>query len=541
MARQQIELGINTTYSGEGFKKLNAALKQSSGQVTRVSSSVSNVMDKLGGLDGAAGKTVGAIGKLAGSFAHGGVFGVAMGLASTAVGFLVGKFNEAKETARKFADVMRNEVAAAFGDIEAKSKKMMDALEKSNRAISAGAARANAAVSRDAGTRISNLRTSTAEATRNAPESFRKGLEAQERLEAATIRADAEVKKAENSAEALRKIAENSAKAKADADAAVVKAEEEEASVRQKATEYLLKRRKAEDAIMNAMSGYGDTIRDQKVVFKETAKARLKLKELEEQYAGDIKLLKDASEKVASVRALAKAADEKLNDANARLNDATDDLSAAQKKRAADISTATQALNDFQAAEKKSWAEFLEAQKKRLKDAEDAHAAEMKELSDKEADAKKRRDAEDKILKMREDGAKKIAEIDAQIAEAKKEAVRLEENAKRARGVGFGDWQRGERNRAREERTNKGRQQRRMDRDFKELERLERMNPRAMSEFDKKKLGKLREWKADQNPKNNPALNAQKNLEQKRDRLQREQATAIKQIRDALVGGGLNI
>lgn len=80
-----------------------------------------------------------------------------------------------------------------------------------------------------------------------------------------------------------------------------------------------------------------------------------------------------------------------------------------------------------------------------MKAEEDAKIAALKQVERNRMNAQK--DA------VRQAGAKTLRDIDNQIQQAQNEAQVLEENAQRARGgKTFGEWQRGERDLAREQR-----------------------------------------------------------------------------------------
>jgi len=177
---------------------------------------------------------------------------------------------------------------------------------------------------------------------------------------------------------------------------------------------------------------------------------------------------------------------------------------------------------------------LLEAEEKK-KEAAKAEADQkfidaLREDKLKEESEKRRLAAEKAIQKIREDGEKKSKEIDDQIVSARKEAARLEENAARARGVSFGDWMRGERDRARDDRTAKGMATKRMASVDREIDRLSNMNPKLMTKGQKERLAKLLEWKADQDPKNNPAQKKVDELQKEKDKLLKDQKDLLASI-----------
>lgn len=152
-----------------------------------------------------------------------------------------------------------------------------------------------------------------------------------------------------------------------------------------------------------------------------------------------------------------------------------------------------------------------------------------KELAEAEAEAR--------LEAMREEGERKAGEI----RKAYAEADAWEANAQGARGVGFGDWARGERDRARDERDRarderaEARKQANRERGVDdEIARIEAISPRARSKWHRNRLAQLKGWKAAQDPDNNPALDEADALEKKREKLLEEQNAKLDKIAELL-------
>jgi len=179
---------------------------------------------------------------------------------------------------------------------------------------------------------------------------------------------------------------------------------------------------------------------------------------------------------------------------------------------------------------KKLVAEYKKA--KALKDEETEQTMEKMRREDailEEQTRKKTRleKAQGEVRKKYADAVKKIED---EIARKKEESARLEANALRARGVSFGDWMKDERNRARDKRTSDRQQAIRESSVDAEIARLEKTNPRTRTAWQNNRLAKLKEWKADQNPNNNPAEKDLKALADKRDKLVEEQNQKLERI-----------
>ena len=97
MASNNIELNIGSKFDGEGFNKLNTALRSSSGNVSRVSGAVGNMLTNMDGLDGSIGKVIRSAGGLIGGLLSMGVWGVAIGAVTKFIGWMESMRNQAKE------------------------------------------------------------------------------------------------------------------------------------------------------------------------------------------------------------------------------------------------------------------------------------------------------------------------------------------------------------------------------------------------------------------------------------------------------------
>ncbi len=167
-----------------------------------------------------------------------------------------------------------------------------------------------------------------------------------------------------------------------------------------------------------------------------------------------------------------------------------------------------------------------------------------KELAEAEAEARleaMREEGERKAGEIRKAYAEAIARVEAQIAAKRAEADAWEANAQGARGVGFGDWARGERDRARDERDRarderaEARKQANRERGVDdEIARIEAISPRARSKWHRNRLAQLKGWKAAQDPDNNPALDEADALEKKREKLLEEQNAKLDKIAELL-------
>lgn len=182
----------------------------------------------------------------------------------------------------------------------------------------------------------------------------------------------------------------------------------------------------------------------------------------------------------------------------------------------------------------------------------DAKAAKEAEAAEQEAklDAMRREDfAREEQQKKREQGEKKIADIrkaaadavqkiEEKIAAAKKAGEEWGKNAERARGKNFGDWQRGERDLAKEQRTAERKQSNRERNVDAEIEKIAKTSPMARSKWAKDRLRKLRQWKEFQNDANNPG-NAVNDLEKQKQAILDKSEKHLAAIENAMKNMGL--
>jgi len=132
----------------------------------------------------------------------------------------------------------------------------------------------------------------------------------------------------------------------------------------------------------------------------------------------------------------------------------------------------------------------------------------------------------------------RMAQLEKEHKKAMEEAAKLEENAKRARGgKTFGEWQRGERELANDQRKADIRQKNVIDHAQQELARLEanaRRGRAFTNKHDLERMAKLREFILNQDPNNNPALKKAQQLEADKLKAAQESAKKLEDIKKKL-------
>lgn len=151
MAKNNIELSIGSTFDGEGFTKLNTALKTSGGNIRRVSGSVGRMLGQFEGMPGTLGKATRAVGGLLGGLMQFGPVGLTVAAAVGAFKLIIGPLQKIQEETKQLKenlDRMNNAWKTAEGRAAAFQKRVQmwkDAeAERDEKAKEAAAARKRA-------------------------------------------------------------------------------------------------------------------------------------------------------------------------------------------------------------------------------------------------------------------------------------------------------------------------------------------------------------------------------------------------------------
>lgn len=156
------------------------------------------------------------------------------------------------------------------------------------------------------------------------------------------------------------------------------------------------------------------------------------------------------------------------------------------------------------------------------------------ELKAKRADLEKKIAAsEEKAQSVRE----RIAGIDKRIADARERGDKWEKEAQGGRGMIFKDWQRQQREKARQERDERTRwHQDSVDQNReKRIQEFARKHGwRNVSRADQDWMRQREEWKKLQDPKNNPGIKELAKLEEEKKKLASDQLSEMKKLRDDL-------
>ena len=116
MAESKITLTLGGKYTaGDAFSKWNTDVKDVEKSTKDMTDAARKSAGALVGLfEGELNGTIKTTYNLLGDIARGGLWGALAGVANLTIGFIVDKINEAREAARKFAEICRTEVMDAI-------------------------------------------------------------------------------------------------------------------------------------------------------------------------------------------------------------------------------------------------------------------------------------------------------------------------------------------------------------------------------------------------------------------------------------------
>lgn len=106
MANNDLWIKIKSAFSGEGFKKAEASMKDLGKTASSAGRDVGRISSALGSISGEAGKAAGVVGKLGSALAGGGMWGLAIGAISVTFGALWKKLQDTKEKVKELEQQM---------------------------------------------------------------------------------------------------------------------------------------------------------------------------------------------------------------------------------------------------------------------------------------------------------------------------------------------------------------------------------------------------------------------------------------------------
>lgn len=307
MADTNVRFKISSAFAGEGFQAATKAIKQNRQELSSSVKGLGELTKAFEGLSPQTAAAVSGVKTFVAAFTAGGIVGGVIELAikgiSKAIEFGVEKFHEAAEAAKKYAQILRDDVLTAMGDTSASFSKLCTDMDKANKESKDLLAVLNGDAAHEAANKVFEVNVEKLNALANAMTDTEKGIvEATAAYKIALIKAQEKEEEASNAIDAYRAQLDNAAKVK---EAATARAEAAEASLAEasaKTAEYQQRRAMALGTIETIEKEYADGVigmRDYTLRLKD---ARLNLAALEEKYKDDAKYLGDATKAAAKAR-----------------------------------------------------------------------------------------------------------------------------------------------------------------------------------------------------------------------------------------------
>ena len=443
MAKGNINLHIGTTYDGEGFKKLNNALKASGTQVKRTSTMVNQVVNSLGNMDSKAGKVVGTIGNLVGSFATMGFVGLLIGGISSAFQLVTNHINESKKAVKDLADALKNRLLSAMGDAEAKANLMMKRFEKTGESIKHIYKVNDENLDRESQDKSNEIRNRHIDTRKNLTDENEFNRDkVNEQYELGVLKESGSLEKARENQKMLTELLENQKRKQEETQKALDKAIADEKKVNESASEYFKKRatlisnRETVDKLANE-SGEG-TAR-QKRFQNESGKYDIALEKLDKEYEKDVERLKKSHEIVVK-------AQERNAKSLEELTSLTEQVSQARlKTESAEIQYQTnmKSLKEAQEEHLKAIEKKVEAEKKSAELEKERLEKEKKRIMEEEKRKREREEEKQQRLRIKQiqdETSQKLKELNPAIEGMRQAAEQWKKAADESMGKSFGDW-----------------------------------------------------------------------------------------------------
>lgn len=515
---------LKSTFSGEGFIAANAAIRKTTKEF--------RTLTKI------AGEVGGTVGSVAASIFQGGIWDIG----ARAIGAIVNKFDEMRKAAKDAAEAFeKKRVEAYFSAIDKGFERVGHSAKTASESIAFAAKARNVQIEKTNSLILAQLE-----------------LERQKRLATGEDKTDVNRDIANRSNLAMLAGAEDSAAAKLDAAREEVKAAEDYAA----RTGDALKRLLADRAKLEGdMAKAAESAWRANNALAHRSGFRLKAENMDSYMADDKTYqemkgrLAELDKRIATARKSAAEAENRVSEAGLSAEAAAARLEVAKTKVESEKirqrnEEESRIVNAYEEQKKKE-EEAQKAADERLEAEARANDALIEESKRKfEEEQRKRKAEEDKDRKekakkdielaeqRKNDNLKKLGE---ELTEAQRKRAQWEMDAQRARGVTFGEWQRGERDLARDKRIEGKKQENRVSQVDAEIARLEKDRRRGRGFFDARKaqrLDDLRRWRDQQDPANNPFDQNIKKINDERDRLIRETKTEITNILKLLQEGG---
>lgn len=398
MADTNVRFKISSAFEGEGFQAATKALKQNRQELSSSVKGLGELTKAFEDLSPQTAAAVSGVKTFVAAFTTGGIVGGVIELAikgiSKAIEFGVEKFNEAAEAAKKYAQILRDDVLTAMGDTTASFSKLCTDMDTANKEAKDLLSVLNGDAAHEAANKVFEVNVEKLNALANAMTDTEKGIvEATADYKIALIKAKEKEEEASNAIDAYRTQLDNAAKVKEAATARAEAAEASLAEASEKTTEYQQRRAMALGTIETIEKEYADKAIGMKDYTLRLKDARLNLASVEEKYKDDAKYLDDATKEAQKAREDATGAEYSYKQAQQALKES--------------VQKHDEAIQAVTLTEREGQQKLEEAQKKDI-EAKEKEAKARNEFSDYVQQLKIKMDEEIEERKGLSDSTKKL-------------------------------------------------------------------------------------------------------------------------------------
>lgn len=267
------------------------------------------VAQLAGGFDGKLANSIRGVGGIMQGLFTGGIWGAVGALATQAIGFVVSKWNEAKEAAKKFAEICTNDVVNAIGATKQSFSGIATDIAMAKAEIEGLAAVANGGVASAAEAKVHQLHIETLQKiTDEVSEAGKKVILAQEAMEAANINGAAKVEAANNALKAAQDKVNLAKEKVAAADTRIAELTKLQQNVLLDNNEVVTRRTQLLNNIANIEDLYASGMISSEEYESKIRNAKMKLAKYEEEHAPVVKQLTEVERSLTEAKAAQTAA-----------------------------------------------------------------------------------------------------------------------------------------------------------------------------------------------------------------------------------------
>lgn len=365
MADQSIRFRLSSHFDGEGFKASENALKANAKEIQSGVRGLGELTKAFADVSPSAAAAVGEVKSFTAAFATGGVVGgvieVALRGISAAVEYGVSKWNEAKEAAKKYADILRNEIVTSMDEAGAKFDGLQKQMAQANKVAADLVKVMNGKAAEEAATKVFEINKRKFEQLEGVIDANERAfIEASAAREIQLVKAAEAEAKLTNAVEYHEGVVRNAAEVRNAAAARAAEADSALAAATDKVRPYVDARTMALGAVQTYETDYANGLISLQEYQQRVMVAKQNVAAVEEKYADDAKYLADATDKAAAAHEAAAQAEFALTAANTELQLAYNARKAAEQDATVKGMEADAKVNEAKERRAKEEADFSE-------------------------------------------------------------------------------------------------------------------------------------------------------------------------------------